>query len=399
MKTIRTQFVLALAIVLHAAAFATTWDCEILPSEQQVITDKQSGAKIIFATTDPASDQNLYFHDRCFLLENRLALFISDRFQRSEIMGYLLDTGELVRLNRSEDTPASNPLASIKGDKLFVTKENCIYQWQLRITTQSQTAVRITERKLVELPAGAQTTPSLAENCDGSLLSFIYEAEGADYIAFYNFAANEVRPPTQIAFSTQHLQFHWNRPDLLSFCRSYGNDHAPLDPNEPRHARIWFMNVDTRVPTPAFYQVPGELATHECWWRNDQMTFIGGHHQIEDREEGHVKLFDLKTGDIRIIGAGAWWEEGTASQVAKMNWWHAAGSPNGKWVAADNWHGIIALFDAKTTEKKILTTGHRTYGKGNHLHVGWDLTGKHVEFTSNRHGNPDFCLAVIPEDW
>ncbi|MBN1464299.1 hypothetical protein JXA02_00965, partial [candidate division KSB1 bacterium] len=104
-------------------------------------------------------------------------------------------------------------------------------------------------------------------------------------------------------------------------------------------------------------------------------------------------------GDIRIIGAGAWWEEGTAAQLAQVNWWHAAGSPDGRWIAADNWHGIIALFDAKTTEKKILTTGHRTYGGGAHLHVGWDLKGDMVEFTSNKLGNADVCIGVVPKEW
>jgi hypothetical protein len=51
-------------------------------------------------------------------------------------------------------------------------------------------------------------------------------------------------------------------------------------------------------------------------------------------------------------------------------------------VAADNWHGIIAIFDAKTTRMYILTIGHRTYGRGAHPHMGWNLESKSVEFTS-----------------
>jgi len=388
-----------LAVFVQATAFSSTWDCEVLPSEQRVEVDAQSGAKIIFVTTDPASDTNLYFHDRCFLWNNRLMLFNSDRFGRTEIMGYLLDTGELVRLNRAQDAAAGSPVASRKGDRLFVVKENSICEWQMNISTGPRTVVRITEKKLADLPEGAHPSSSLDENCDGSLLAFTYEIENVDYVAFYDFATGEVRPATKLAFEIGHMQFHWDRPDLLSFCRNYASDLAPRDPNEPPHARIWFMNVNTRVPTPAFYQVPGELATHECWWVNDQMTFVGGHQHIDDRDEGHVKVLDLKTGDIRIIGAGAWWDEGTAFQLSKVNWWHAAGSPDGKWVAADNWHGIVALFNAKTTEKRMLTTGHRTYGGGPHPHVGWDLTGKQVEFTSNKPGNPDVCIAVIPEDW
>ena len=387
------------AVLLPVAACATAWDCELLPPEHKVEVDDHSGATIIFATTHPASDTNFYFHDRCFLWDNRLMLFNSDRFGRTEIMGYLLDTGELVRLNKAEDAAAGGAVVSRKGDRIYVGRQGGIYEWKLSVSMQPKTAVSIAERKLTDIPEGAHLTSSADENCDGSLLAYSYEIDGADHIAFYDFSTGEVEPAAQLAFEMNHLQFHWNRPDLLSVSRGYGSDVAPVDPDVPRHARIWFMNLDTRVPTPAFYQVPGEIATHECWWVNDQITFIGGHHHVGDREEGHVKVLNLKTGEIRIIGAGAWMDEATAVELARVNWWHAAGSPDGKWVAADNWHGIIALFNAKTTERKTLATGHRTYGGGQHPHVGWDLTGKQVEFTSNKRGNPDVCIAEIPRDW
>lgn len=92
-----------------------------------------------------------------------------------------------------------------------------------------------------------------------------------------------------------------------------------------------------------------------------------------DREEGSVKVLDFRTGEIRILGAGAWVDGVPGAQLSKVNWWHAAGSPDGRWVVADNWHGTVALFRAKTTQQRILTTGHRTYGsQGLHLHAGWD---------------------------
>jgi len=98
-------------------------------------------------------------------------------------------------------------------------------------------------------------------------------------------------------------------------------------------------------------------------------------------------------------GAGGWLPGVEASPLSAINWWHASGSPDGRWVAADNWHGIIALFDAQTTRMHTLTTHHRTYGGGAHPHVGWDLTGKSVEFTSNKLGSPDVCIGEIPDHW
>ncbi|KAA3663062.1 MAG: hypothetical protein DWQ10_01075 [Calditrichaeota bacterium] len=381
-----------------------TWICDILPSEQKIEIDAQSGAKLIYATTHPANDWNLYFHDRCFLHDNKMMLFMSNRFGRAEIMAYMLESGELVRLNQADALPAGSPLASKKGDRLYVVRDKNIYQWQLQISTSPQTSIRISEKKLADFPQGGSHISGLAENSDASLLAFAYNLDSTSIIAVYDFAEETVRTAATLDFPMNHLQFHWNRPDLLSVSRTYrkdgtSSDWAPLDPDEPLHARIWFVNINTHVAVPAFYQQPGELATHECWWVNDQITFLGGHNKDNEREEGHVKVLDLKTGDIRIIGAGAWWDGGTAKQLSKVNWWHAAGSPDGKWVLADNWHGILALFDAKTTQKRILTTGHRTYGGGAHPHAGWDLQGKMVEFATNKFGNPDVCIAVLPEDW
>jgi len=389
----------AIVFLQMMGAFASAWDCEILPSEQKIETDAQSGAQIVFVTTNPASDTNFYFHERCFLWDNRFMLFRSDRFGRSETMGCLLETGQLVRLNQAQDPAAGNLVASAKGDRVYVFKDGAFYLWKIDFAAQPKTAVHITETKIMDLPEGAQLRSVLTENSDGSLLAYAYTMGEDNFIGFFNPGNGQALPPAKLDFKPDHLQFHRSRPDLLAFCRVYGTDVAPLDPNEPRHARIWFMNVNTRVPIPAFYQVPGEITTHECWWVNDQMTFVDGHHHDGDREEGNVKVFDLKTGDIRIIGAGAWIEDGTAEQLSKVNWWHACGSPDGKWVVADNWHGIIALFNAKTTEKKILATGHRTYGHGQHPHAGWDLAGKRVEFTSNKLGNPDVCVAAVPESW
>ncbi len=397
---IRIICALFLLIFLQSnVVFSSTWNCEILPSEQKVEVDPQSGAKIIFVTTDPANDTNLYFHKRCFLWNNRLMIFFSNRFGRTEVMGYLVDTGELIRLNQAQDPAAGSAVGSVKDDRLYVCKEDSIYMWQLDVVTEPKTAVRVTETKVFDMPEGVHKRSFHVENCDGSLMAFAYQFEEEHYIGFFDLVANEFLTPTKLDMKPDHMQFHWNRPDLLGFSPVYESDIAPLDPNAPPRARIWFLNVHTRVPIPAFYQVPGELVTHECWWVNDQMTFLGGFHHEGDREEGTVKVLDLKTGDIRIIGAGAWLDDATGYQLSQVNWWHASGSRNGKWVAADNWHGIVALFNAQTTEKKILTTGHRIYGGGLHLHVGWDMEGKYVEFTSNKLGNPDVCIAVIPEDW
>ena len=398
MSRILWAAIIGLALAAQAA-YAATWECQILPPEQKIETDAQSGMKVTFATTNAATDTNFYFHERCFLWNNRLMLFNSDRFGGSEVMGYLLDTGELIRLMQAGAPGVSGRVASIKGDRVYVVKENALWEWKLEISLQPKTSARVTERRIVALPDGAKQRSSLDENCDGSLLAIAYTLGDDHYVGFCDIGAGALLPATKLGFKLDHLQFHRHRPDIISFSRTYdtGGDVAPLDPNTPPRARIWTMSLGTREPIPAFFQKPGELATHECWWVNDQMTFVGGFHRGGDAEEGSIKVLDFKTGDIRIMGSGAWVNGVPGKQLAEVNWWHASGSPNGKWVVGDNWHGVVALFNATTTEEKILATGHRTYGKGLHPHAGWDLEGKHVEFTSNKLGNPDVCIIDIPE--
>lgn len=376
-------------------SFAQEWDCEILPSERLTEIDPESGAEITFVTTDKSNDTNLYFHDHCWLFDGRIMLFNSDRTGRQEIFGYSEKTGELIRFNPDKESAAKFPEASKEGDRIYVVKNNSIYIWEVHYVDEPVINVHVEERKLCDYPDGADPIHGLNENSDGSLLSFGYVQDEVYHIAVVNTASGQKDVIATLDYPIQHIQFSWTRPDLLSYARSYGSDTAPLDPEEEPHARLWFVNVHTKTTVPAFYQVPGELVTHECWWVNDQITFIGGHR----KEEGHVKVLDFKTNDIRIIGAGSWLDGIEARELSKVNWWHAAGSPDGRRVAADNWHGNIAIFDGKTTRMRLLTTDHRVYGSGAHPHVGWDLHGKRVEFTSNKLGNPDVCIGALPSKW
>lgn len=52
-----------------------------------------------------------------------------------------------------------------------------------------------------------------------------------------------------------------------------------------------------------------------------------------------------------------------------------------------------------TTRPRPLTLDHRTYGQGDHPHVGWDRCGKAVVFASHRLGALNVCVARIPEAW
>ncbi len=379
---------------VSVAQEARSWECQILPSEALVTKDSVSGAEVVFVTTDPAADVNLYFHQRSWLSDGSMLLFMSNRFGRQELFGYIEATRELVRLTRPKDEPPRFPTASIKGNGIYLVKGGAVYLWQVDLRLKPRTAVRVTERKVADL---GRSTTELTESCDSRYLAtFASRSDGpGSDILLVDVQSGKVSTAVSLPYGISHLQFSRTQPDLVMYAHRYGTDYAPLDTTAGRHCRMWLANIKTHVTWPLHWQAPGELNTHECWWVDDQITFCGGY----VKGWSPVRVLDLHTGIMRVIGEGAYWESATPAELARVNWWHASGDYQGRWVVADNWHGIIALFDAATTQRYILAVGHRTYGGGVHPHVGWNHLGGEVVFASNRRGNPDVCIARIPAGW
>lgn len=381
--------VLAVAIgAAWAACAEVTYPMEVLPSERQIVSDEGTGAELTFLTSDSAADTNLYFHERSWLADESLLLFTSRR-EGGGLMGYLTHTGELVRLT----TPSGGlggATAAVSGPRFFAARGLELLDITLTIETPANgpTTVTARERLICKLAAGPGT--SLNVSCDDKRLAFggnEPEGQPGNVVLVVDVTSGAVTTLLHIPSDPGyggHVQWSRTSPDFLSFAG--------------RQQRLQVIDVrDGKVRTP-YVHGPQELVTHESWWVNDQMLFCGGTHP-KPTENADVKVLDVATGEVRVIGSGAWWEGATPIELAKVNWWHAAGSADGVWVAADNWHGDIMLFEGKTTRPHLLTSGHRTYGKGDHPHVGWDRTSEKVVFTSQRFGNSDVCVAAIPSAW
>ena len=378
-----------------------SWECRVLPAEREITVDEVTGVRIIFVTTHESADRNLYFHERSWLPDGSMLVFVSRRTGRTEPFGYVETTGELVQLGLSDDPPGSGFSASRYTNSLYLIRDGAVYDWAVELVpggVGERTKVTVRERMICRLPPGIRLKSSVNENADGTYLSVGIQRSDDDTneIVAIEKATGKIVTVTRVPWNISHVQFSWTDPQMIMFARSYeGGDRAPMTNPEDRHCRFWFADFSDRPAWPGYWQRPGELVTHECWWVNGLVTFCGGQRD----EESHVKIFDPQTGVVRIVGAGSWWADGTPFELSRRNWWHAAGDPRGKWVAADNWHGDIVLFDAKTTEERLVTQGHRTYGSGAHPHVGWAPNGDRVVFTSNRKGNADVCIAIIPENW
>ncbi|MEJ5253267.1 MAG: hypothetical protein WHX60_15435 [Armatimonadota bacterium] len=364
---------------------ARTYPLEVSEPEHQRIKDPVTGADLLFITTHPARDLNLYFHERSFLADELMVLFTSER-ERGGLMGYLFATGELVRIHTPEGR-VGGATAAKSRNSVFVLRGRQVLELALRIQTsqnpfKAPSQVFATERVICTLPEALSPATALNENANGSLLSLgVNFAGGGVGIITIDVRRGRVREVCRMESFGGHVQWSRTSPYLLSFAG--------------RTNRLMVVDIRNGKPRAIYHEAPGELVTHEHWWVKDQILFCGGHRD----GESHVKVINPFTGEVRIIGAGAWWEGGTPAQYAKVNWWHPAGDENGRWVAADNWHGDIVLFDARTTRMYLLTTGHRTYGGGDHPHVGWDRRSRRVVFASHKLGNVNVCVATIPEGW
>ena len=367
------------------------WEAEIYPAEHKITYDSTSGAKLIFVTTNTATDINFYFDWNCWFEDLSMMTFISNRTGRSELFGYVPKSGELIRLNPREDVNVSTQgFVDLKTHDIYVRTDDAIYQWNVQLYFSDDSMkvekVQMKERKIVSAPEGSKFFSALSQSADRKYISATIRSEEKDEESIISVNINTGEIQTLLRLNKDHyfshVQFSKYNQYLLRFAY------------EPH--RMWI--IDTRKPGEArkiHLQEEGELVTHEDWWVNDQLTFCGGYRV----EESHLKVIDIHTQKTRIIGAGAWWEGGTPYELSKYNWWHASGAPNGKWVAADNWHGHIGITDERTSHMRILTKNHRTYGGGEHPHVGWAPDSRSIEFTSHKRGNPDVCIAYLPEEW
>jgi oligogalacturonide lyase len=366
------------------------WECQVFPVEHEITIDPETGTKVIFVTSDTSKDVNFYFDLNCWFNDLSMMVFYSNRFSEYELFGYLPHTSEIVRLQNPQLSRAGSATADYQTNDLYVVRDNSICQWNVEIEISKDpnisSEVKIREHKITPAPGCASFFMGLTESADGKYLStgLKYEGKEEQGIVAVDIQTGELKTLLSGWKKISHVQFSKYNPNLLRF------SHSPH--------RMWY--IDIRKPGVAnklHKQEPGELVTHEDWWVNDQMTFCGGYRD----EHSHVKLIDLKTQTTRIIGAGTWWKEGTPFELSKYNWWHASGSRDGKWVATDNWHGHIALIDARNSHLRLLTTWHRPYGFVGieHPHVGWAPDCKSVEFTSHKRGNPDVCIAYLPNEW
>ena len=416
------KLLVAITLVLSFDVLAVEPACyplEVLPAEHKQTTDPETGAELIYLTTDPADDWNLHWSVRAWLADDSLILFETAR-DGGGIMGYLVETGELVRIHTPEGR-LDDATAAINRNSVYARRGDEILELALEFDVSSEpenepSEVFAQERLIARLPAHEDGRPTrLTENSDSTTLAIGVRnvpVDGDDGAVIYTIdiasgALEELcrlRHPPGHPGGGNHVQWSFTNPYLLSFAGRVGPDsdvagprRGSADPTdyENRWQKLWVVDVREGVPRNVYEAAEGELVTHPAWWVDDQKLFTGGTRQ-EPPVESHVKAVNIYTGHARVMGAGAWWPHGDPEELTRHSWWHTSGSEDGRWIVADNFHGDIMLFEGATTRPHMLTRNHRTYGRGRHCHPGWDNRGKQVVFASDRLGSQNVCVAAVP---
>jgi len=396
-----------------ANAAETSYLLEIFPPEHRRMTDPKTGTELLFLTTSPENDSNLYFHERSWLVDESVILFNSSR-AKGGLMGYVTATGELLRFNTPQG-PLGGATAAARDNAVFAVRGRAIVEIRLAIQTAQAGSSRVsaTERVLCSVTDGSPAT-SRNPSCDGKYIAFgvkgFADKTRGPAICKVNIKTGKLSEVCRLAEPPGyggHVQWSRTNPNLLSFAGDRGPTgdvagpvHTSAAPEDygGRGQRLWVLDIRNGGPRNVYLAEEGELVTHESWWVNDMLLFCGGKSPTP-AVLSHVKTLNIYTGEVRIVGAGSWWPDASAADAAHLNWWHASGSADGRWIAADNWHGDIILFEGKTTRPHLLTSNHRTYGQGEHLHVGWDRKGEKVIFASHLLGDLNVCVATIPKAW
>ena len=363
----------------------------VFPREDSFRKDPETGTDLLFLTNAKKRDTHFYFHQRAWLADGALIFLYSAR-EKGGLMAYVVETGELAQITAADGSKAGAATAAVDRNSVLCASGERVLEIQLAVTvagsgTSKHAKVTARERHLCSIP---RMSGFLHESCDARRIAVGQtpaDAAGRPGIVAIDAQTGKSERLCDIPEGVSwhgHLQWSVTNPNWLSFAG------APY--------RLWVVDTRDRKPWCPYKELPDELVTHESWWVDDQLIFCGGV-QPKPTEESHVKVLDMHAGTVRVIGAGSWWPGATPKEVAKRNWWHASGSPDGRWIAADNWHGDIMLFEGKTSRPRLLTTNHRTYGEGEHPEVGWDRKGERVCFGSHKLGGMTVCVATIPAAW
>ncbi|WP_440906293.1 hypothetical protein ACMZOO_08425 [Catenovulum sp. SX2] len=406
---------------------------QVFPSEKKVITDPVTGVKLAFLTTQAKGDSKIYPTHPQWTADGNWLVFRSGRvageamavneqdgrivqITQGGYFGMLVNARQAMKLYVMRDaTSAANKqprygnndadkqIVEVDLAKLFAdvnkqqVKNESVYQRIVGTVPASMGAggdmaldakedliyFRIgREEAAKHLPAGTKVSDTFGLRNMGA---------GPTGIASMNVKTGEIDIVTVVPFQAGHIQTNpWVSRELVFSWETGGKSPQ----------RMWTVKVGEEA-RPLFPEADYDWVTHEAIITKDEVAFaLMGHRDVgtndgwgpsgtREKPTG-LGIVNLRTNEMHIVG-----QPKQGSGV-----WHVHGSPNGRWAVGDDFARDLYLYDRKTGEQMLLTSGHKTTAR-DHVHPTFSADSKKIQIQSamlsedNRSLN--ICIVYLPE--
>lgn len=412
------------------------------PSEKKVILDPVTGAELIFLTSTPQGDRKIYQTHNQWTSDGKWIIFRSER-AGNEALAVNEETGEMIqvseggymgmlcvarrsmklyfmRSNNIESDESPVEVVEVDLDHLFSdckkndVKDQSVYQ-RICGTIPGEMGAggdmtidggeewiwfRIGKEEAGKhLPEGTELEPNFGPRHMGA---------GPGGIAGMNIQTGVITYVVSVPFQVGHIQSNPWTPGQIVFCWETGGK-APQ--------RTWIVNSDGSGLRPLYPEAPYEWVTHEAVITPDEVAFaIMGHRKIRIKEEpasaGNYFSDPENPGQEAGWGNSGTREKPTGFGIVNINtremiiagqvpygsgFWHVTGSPDGRYLAGDNFAREIWLIDRHTHEMKLLSAGHKRSAY-DHPHPTFKPDGTRIVIQSAMlsEDNRSMNICVIP---
>ncbi len=355
------------ALLLLAALPAAAAQPPSLPRDlgvpRQTYTDPVTGATVMELTGPDRPADNLYFHFPNFTADNRYLLLVFRDGATRHLGRVDVASGRLVQLTQDPAlAPATACPDPLDPRRVYLLRGPVV----LALDIETAALRRVGEIPPPHLGGFQQLSPS----GDGRWLATGKQRDAAHWeIGLLDTRSGEYRTVLVQGFRLGHVQHHPREPVIFYVWETGG--YAPQ--------RTWLVNADgsgnrpfyARTDPATWFTPLKEWITHEAW--------VAG------------------TGDMTMVAdrLGILWVNlaGEARLVREGRYWHAAASPDGRHIVADDVEGRLWLIETATGNVRLLATGLRDTVRV-HPHPSFDRQGRWVQFHTGRRHETVALVAV-----
>jgi oligogalacturonide lyase len=442
-KNIYIPFILLIIICSYQPAHSQLG--KVFPSEKKIIKDPVTGNDLVFLTSAPNGDRKIYPTHNQWTSDGKWIIFRSGKVK-----------GEALAVNEQSGKMVQVTEGGFRGMLCVARKSMKLYYMREAREHEKNGSMEIMEVDLEPLFANglagqAQEKSFYLRNCGTIPVEFqaggdmtldggeewiwfrVGKEEAAKHlpeetvlepdfgprrmgagpggIAGMNIKTGEIKYVVSVPFQVGHIQTNPWAPGQIVFCWETGG-------KSPQ--RTWVVQSDGTGRRPLYPESPYEWVTHEAVITPDEAAFaIMGHRKItrddnnqtsqdemnkrtnpgQEREWGDcgtrekptgLSVINIKTGEMMIAG-----------QIPYgSGFWHVTGSPDGRFLAGDNFSREIYLIDRNTHEMVLISAGHKRTA-ADHPHPTFSPDGTKILIQSAMLSEDDrsmnICVIPVPE--